>query len=189
MKKSLLSLAALLSMAFAGLTSCGNIDDSVYPEREPVITPSPDAAYYVNFAEQASYPYYRLTPPETASYDVIDGKLVINNTVEQENMWSVQPFIIDWFNIKEGYDYTVRITYKSTVAGDAWLNFGTWSGSLAKYGFPIEETNVYKTVDVKFEKVTISTSGNDAHVLFQMGKLVGTVTIKMVEIFEAAPAM
>ena len=41
MKKSLLSLAALLSMAFAGLTSCGNIDDSVYPER-PIVFPKGD---------------------------------------------------------------------------------------------------------------------------------------------------
>lgn len=43
MKKSILSFAALMMLAITGLTSCGNIDDSVYPEREPVY-PSGDFA-------------------------------------------------------------------------------------------------------------------------------------------------
>ncbi|MBQ9434599.1 MAG: hypothetical protein IJU33_00545 [Bacteroidales bacterium] len=41
MKKSIFSLAALMMLAITGLTSCGNIDDSVYPER-PIVFPKGD---------------------------------------------------------------------------------------------------------------------------------------------------
>lgn len=179
--KKLFSFAALMMLALAGLTSCGNIDDSVYPER-----PVPICS--VDYTTVDAYPYYRMAEPEGSSFDVINKALVIKNDVEQPNNWDLQPFILDFISVKEGYDYTVRITYKSTVAGAAWLNFGTWSGNMACYYLPLEQTDKYKTVEYKFEKATFAADGN-AHVLFQMGKLIGTVTIQKVEVFEAAPAV
>jgi hypothetical protein len=177
-----------------GLTSC-TLDDNpiIEPDEpeyvEPEFEPGDDAAYFINYSkmEADEYPYYRMGEPEGSSFNVVNKTLVITNEKEQANNWDLQPFIIDWFNIKQGGDYTVRITYNSTAAGTAWLSFGTWGANLANYNVPIEETADYKTLEVKFENVSISTSGNDAHVLFQMGKLVGTVKIKMVEIIEVAP--
>lgn len=183
MKKSIFSLAALMMLAITGLTSCGNIDDSVYPERQPVIEP----ISFIDYTQQDNYPYYRMGAPEGSSYDVIDHALVIKNDVEQANNWDLQPFILDFISVKEGLDYTVRITYKSTVEGAAWLNFGTWSGNMPCYYLPLEKTDVYKTVEHKFEKATFAAEGN-AHILFQMGKLIGTVTIQKVEVFEQEPA-
>ena len=93
----------------------------------------------------------------------------------------------DFITVTEGNNYVVRITYKSTVAGDAWLNFGTWDASMPKYGFPIVQSDEYTTVDVDFPSATFAAEGN-AHVLLQVGKLVGTITIQKVEVFESAPA-
>lgn len=193
-KKFYFSFAASLMLALTGLTSC-TLDDNpiIEPDEpeyvEPEFEPGDDAAYFINYSkmEADEYPYYRMGEPEGSSFNVVNKTLVITNEKEQANNWDLQPFIIDWFNIKQGGDYTVRITYNSTAAGTAWLSFGTWSANLANYNVPIEATPDYKTLEVKFENVSISTSGNDAHVLFQMGKLVGTVKIKMVEIIEVAP--
>ena len=193
-KKFYFSFAASLMLALTGLTSC-TLDDNpiIEPDEpeyvEPEFEPGDDAAYFINYSkmEADEYPYYRMGEPEGSSFNVVNKTLVITNEKEQANNWDLQPFIIDWFNIKQGGDYTVRITYNSTAAGTAWLSFGTWGANLANYNVPIEETADYKTLEVKFENVSISTSGNDAHVLFQMGKLVGTVKIKMVEIIEVAP--
>ena len=193
-KKFYFSFAASLMLALTGLTSC-TLDDNpiIEPDEpeyvEPEFEPGDDAAYFINYSkmEADEYPYYRMGEPEGSSFNVVNKTLVITNEKEQANNWDLQPFIIDWFNIKQGGDYTVRITYNSTAAGTAWLSFGTWGANLANYTGPIEETADYKTLEVKFENVSISTSGNDAHVLFQMGKLVGTVKIKMVEIIEVAP--
>ena len=193
-KKFYFSFAASLMLALTGLTSC-TLDDNpiIEPDEpeyvEPEFEPGDDAAYFINYSkmEADEYPYYRMGEPEGSSFNVVNKTLVITNEKEQANNWDLQPFIIDWFNIKQGGDYTVRITYNSTAAGTAWLSFGTWGANLANYNVPIEETADYKTLEVKFENVSISTSGNDAHVLFQMGKLVGTVKIKMVEIIEVRP--
>lgn len=193
-KKFYFSFAASLMLALTGLTSC-TLDDNpiIEPDEpeyvEPEFEPGDDAAYFINYSkmEADEYPYYRMGEPEGSSFNVVNKTLVITNEKEQANNWDLQPFIIDWFNIKQGGDYTVRITYNSTAAGTAWLSFGTWGANLANYNVPIEATPDYKTLEVKFENVSISTSGNDAHVLFQMGKIVGTVKIKMVEIIEVAP--
>ena len=186
-KTSFYAFAAALTMAFVGLTSCGQIEDNpVAPE--PVFEPSADAVAFMNYSTAEEYPYYRLGEPEGSSFNVINNTLVIENTVEQANNWDLQPMILDWFNVKEGYNYTVRITYKSTVESVVWLTFGTWNnGGTANYNVPIEKTDEYKTLDVNFEKVEFSTEGHDAHALFQMGKTIGTVSIKMVELFEVAP--
>ena len=193
-QKKFLSFATAMMVAAASFVSC-TMDDNpaIEPDEpevvpEPVFEPSADAVHFMNYSKDcAEYPYYRMGEPDGSSFDVVNNTLVIINEKEQGNMWDLQPFILDWFNIQQGADYTVRITYNSTVAGAAWLAFGTWSGSLANYNVPIEATDEYTTVDVKFEKVNISTANKDAHVLFQMGKLVGTVKIKMVELFEVLP--
>ena len=193
-QKKLFSLAAVMMLAAVGFVSC-TMDDNpaIEPDEpeyvEPEFEPSEDAVFFMNYSkmEEDAYPYYRMGQPDGSSFDVINKTLVITNEKEQGNMWDLQPFILDWFNIVKGASYTVCITYNSTVAGSAWLAFGTWSASKANYNVPIEATEDYTTVDINFDNVDISTSGNDAHVLFQMGKLVGTVKIKMVELFEVLP--
>ena len=70
----------------------------------------------------------------------------------------------------------------STVAGKANLNFGTWSGA-NNQEFEFAASEDFKQYDIEFPSSTVS-GENNVHVLFQMGKVVGTVKIKKVEVFE-----
>jgi hypothetical protein len=128
------------------------------------------------------YPYYRMSEPDGSSFNVENGLLVINNTKEQANNWDLQPFIIDWLTIKEGSGYKVRITMASSVAGKANLSFGTWSGANDQE-FEFTASEDFKQYDIEFPSSTVSDE-NNVHILFQMGKVVGTVKIKKVEVFE-----
>ena len=182
--KKFFSLAAV-AVAVFGMSSCAKLDNPIVVD-EPAEPAGP--VYTMDYTTADAYPFYRMAEPEGTSFNVNGGALVVQNTVEQANMWDLQPFIADFITVTEGNNYVVRITYKSTVAGNAWLNFGTWNnGNMPKYGFPIEKTDAYTTVDIEFPNATFSADKN-AHVLFQSGKLVGTITIQKVEVFESAPA-
>lgn len=181
--KKFFSLAAV-ALAVFGMVSCAQNDNPIVVE-EPTEPAGP--VYSIDYSTADAYPFFRMGEPEGSSFDVVDGALVIKNDVEQANMWDVQPFIADFITVTEGNNYVIRITYKSTVAGDAWLNFGTWDASMAKYGFPIAQSDEFTTVDIEFPNATFAAEGN-AHVLLQVGKLVGTITIQKVEVFESAPA-
>ena len=154
---------------------------SIVYAAEPVVP-----IHTIDFTTQTSYPYYNMGAPEGSSFDVIDGALVIENTAERTNPWDLQPFICDWFSLKAGYDYVVRITMKASADGSTQLNMGTWSAAMyQQLAFTASEE--YKTYDVAFPNSTVESSGNDVHVLFQGGKYIGKVEIAKVEIFEYAP--
>ncbi len=140
----------------------------------------------IDFATEESYPYYVMTAPEGSSFDVIDGALVIENTVEQANFWDLQPFVCDWFSLKAGYDYIVRITMKADTDGSATIGMGTWSASMSKQ-LEFTAGTEYQKYNVEFPASTVESANNDVHVLFQAGKYVGKVEIAKVEIIEIVP--
>ena len=60
------------------------------------------------------YPYWRMGDCNgTASFDVVDGVLKSVNKQVQTNNWDLQPYILDWFNMKDQYDYRVEITMRA----------------------------------------------------------------------------
>ena len=136
-----------------------------------------------DWAAETSYPYYRMGEPDGSKYDFADGAMFIQNDKEQANNWDLQPFIMDWFNLTEGKVYKVRLTMSATAAGKATLNMGTWSASMAQE-FEFAASNDFKKYEIEFPASTVNTSGNDAHILFQAGKFIGTVKIQKVELFE-----
>lgn len=133
-----------------------------------------------DYSKTDSYPYYRMGAPEGSSYDVIDGTLQIENTVEQGNNWDLQPFILDWFNPQASEEYIVKIWMKATGDGSANLSIGTWSKS-DNASFDFVASDDYQLYQVKYIS-TVTTNGNDAHILFQSGKFVGTINILKVQI-------
>lgn len=135
-----------------------------------------------DWTTETAYPYYKMGAPEGSSYDVENGALVIKNEKEQANNWDLQPFIMDWFNLTEGKNYKVRITMAASAAGKAALNIGTWSKNQPAE-FDFEASDSFKKYDIEFNSVC-NTTGNDAHVLFQSGKFIGTIKIQKVELFE-----
>ena len=156
------------------------------PEPEPLPNPQGEPTYVKDYSTETEYPYYRMGEPEGSSFNVIDGALVIANTQEQANNWDLQPFVIDWLNLKEGYNYTVRLTMASTTDGNANLNFGTWSGAMNQ-SFDFTASDEFKQYEIQFPASTVASENSDVHLLFQMGKVIGTVKIQKVEVFESAP--
>lgn len=157
-----------------------------YPAAEE---PEPEIGtviHTIDFTTQESYPYYVMTAPAGSSFDVIDGALVIENTVEQANFWDLQPFVCDWFSLKAGYDYIVRITMKADTDGSATIGMGTWSASMSKQ-LEFTAGTEYQKYNVEFPASTVESANNDVHVLFQAGKYVGKVEIAKVEIIEIVP--
>jgi hypothetical protein len=140
----------------------------------------------IDFTTEESYPYYVMTAPAGSSFDVIDGALVIENTVEQANFWDLQPFVCDWFSLKAGYDYIVRITMKADTDGSATIGMGTWGASMSKQ-LEFTASDEYQKYNVEFPASTVESANNDVHVLFQAGKYIGKVEIAKVEIIEIVP--
>lgn len=125
--------------------------------------------------------------PAGSTQSVVSGEgLTLTNVVEKANPHEYQIFCLDNFNFSNANKYKVKINYKSTVAGNVQLTFGTWGVNYATT-IAIQQTESF--VDVISNEIapTGSTSGNDAHVLFQCGKLVGTIVIKKVDVIEIAP--
>ena len=133
------------------------------------------------------YPFDRNDPPTGASYDVQNGALTIVNNSDEGNQWDLSMLIVDKFSVQEGCDYIVRIEYMSSVAGSVDVWFGGWDSYLAKYNVPITATDNYQTLELEFKKPTFSSEGN-SHVLWQCRKVVGTIKISKVEVFEKAGA-
>ena len=136
---------------------------------EPVVEGTKIAE--MDYTTAAQYPYYRMEPtnPEAGNFDVKDGALVISATAAQANMWEMQPFILDWFNIKAGNNYNIAIYMEATSDVDLWLGFGTWAGSMALYGQKANAARGWNYYTVENATAECATSENNAHILFQCG--------------------
>ena len=159
-------------------------DITVYVEQgeEPIKAIDFSAPKGADGSDVTGYPYYKMGAPDGSSYDVVNGELVIENTKEQGNVWDLQPFIIDWFSVKSGATYTIRLLMKSSAAGNINLRMGTWSAG-DDIALTLTEDKDYKTYEVQ-STASFESSNSDVHVLFQGGKFIGKVNIKKIEIFE-----
>lgn len=138
----------------------------------------------VDYATFSSYPYYRMGAPSSSSYDVVDGSLRIENTVEQANINSLQPIIADGLRINDQYGYIVRITYTADANGVARISMGTWNDSMDR-DFDIVAGSTPQTVNILIPRIYFA--ADNAHILMQCGKYVGTIIINKVEVIEIEP--
>ena len=154
---------------------------------ELVVFNSKQLIKQIDYSTVSTYPFYRMDPPEGASYDVINGTLTFENTLEKLNPWDIQAFIINGFSIKRGYDYIVRVTYKSTASGKINVQFGTWDLNMSVENVEVNATESYTTLDIPFSAVSCPTENNDAFVIWHGGSIVGIVNISKVEVFQIIP--
>jgi len=119
----------------------------------------------------------------TATVEIVDGALRIENTQEQSNNWDLQPFVLDWFNTVEGEDYVIRVWMKADVDGYANLSIGTW-GTSGSATLEFQQSDDFKLYTINHTAAVTSTS-NDEHILWQMGKTVGVVYIQKIQILKA----
>ena len=139
-----------------------------------------------DWTTETTYPYYNMGAPEGASYEVKDGALEVTNTVKQSDIWGLQLFILDWVNVTAGNDYVVRVYASIPVDGQVQVNMGTWGGN-DQHVFDVTASEAIKAYDFEFPQYAgATTTGNDAHVLWQQGWLLGTVKIAKVQLFEVS---
>ena len=165
---------------------------SVSAQTLKVITPNGER----DWSTTSTYPYYWMGDADNQPYfcsgtatvaiDSEVGALVISNTQVQGNNWDLQPFILDWFNIIEGEDYTIRVWLKAEMDGYANLSIGTWGASgNARLDFTQSDDFVMYSVEHTAAVTSTFENGNyNSHILWQMGETVGTVWIKKIQILQ-----
>ena len=141
-----------------------------------------EAFYTMDFSTATEYTFWSQLAEGHCTATVEDGKLVIDNTVEEANLWDSQLFIADGFAVTEGANYIIKITMSASAEGSAQLGIGTWDKTdYAQFTFGTEE----KTYEIP---VTSTVTGEGAHILWQGAKYIGTVKISKVEIIETVAA-
>ena len=91
-------------------------------------------------------------------------------------------FVADGITTNENKEYYVRATIKGSVAGSIVCNLGTWGKSSEE---TMSFTDEYQTVEVLISGVPTATTN---HVIFKIGKYVGTISLKKIEVYEALGA-
>ena len=146
--------------------------------------------YEKDFSSDAFYPFYLDAADQTgASATVTDGLLVLTNPKVQATNWDVQPEIgrlTSAAPTTQGNTYRVVMQYKTTVAGSVTFALGAQDWSNADWsGQTITVSNDFQTCEAYFNNYPYSNS--ESHILLQFGELVGTITIKKVEVYELYP--
>lgn len=147
-----------------------------------------------DYSTTDSYPYYWMGDKDgdaakqpffcngTAVVEITDGALRIANNEVQANNYDLQPFVLDWFNTTEGEDYVIRVWLKAEMDGSANLAIGTW-GTSGNATLEFKQSDDYVMYSVNHTAAVTST-GNDEHILWQMGSTVGTVYIQKIQILQ-----
>ena len=91
-------------------------------------------------------------------------------------------FVADGITTNENKEYYVRATVKGSVAGSIVCNLGNWDQSGEN---TLSLTTEYQDVDVLISGVPTATNN---HVIFKIGKYVGTISLKKIEVYEALGA-
>ena len=147
-----------------------------------------------DYSTTDSYPYYWMGDKDgdaakqpffcngTAVVEITDGALRIANNEVQANNYDLQPFVLDWFNTTEGEDYVIRVWLKAEMDGSANLSIGTW-GTSGNATLEFKQSDDYVMYSVNHTAAVTST-GNDEHILWQMGSTVGAVYIQKIQILQ-----
>ena len=147
-----------------------------------------------DYTKLTDYPYYWMGDREndnpvqpnfcggTATVEVVDGALRIENTQVQNNNYDLQPFVLDWFNTTQGEDYVIRIWLKAEMDGSANLSIGTW-GTSGNATIEFKQSDDFVMYSINHTAAVTSTN-SDEHILWQMGSTVGTVYIQKVQILQ-----
>ena len=122
----------------------------------------------------------------TATVEVVNGALKIVNNQEQTNNYDLQPFVLDWFNMKKQYEYRIEIYLKASKEGSANLSVGIW-GTADNAGIQFTASDDFVKYTATIAQSTVEATQNNAHVVFQSGKFVGTIEVQKVAIYEITP--
>lgn len=110
---------------------------------------------------------------------ITENTLQYVNAAATENEHNVQYEAANGIKLVEGGNYKIRLFIKGSVGGNLLCVLGDWSNT--------KNDRVYFTTTEQTVDITLSdfpTTINDAHVLIQSGKYVGTTNISKVQVFD-----
>lgn len=162
--KSLMTLALLV----LGITSASAAEESIYTKDY-----SKDGAT-IGWNQH----------PDDCSIAITNGCLVINNESSEGDNWAAQFHIADGIHVKNTCSYKVKITYKTTVAGEVTVALGDWGSQEAKYNTPITVSEDFQTLELSF---ATRNADENVFVMWQCRAVVGVISIQKVEVIEVLP--
>ena len=110
---------------------------------------------------------------------LVSGALTYENTSEQEQEYFVQYEAGNQIKLVKGGTYKIRLFIKGSVNGNLLCVLGDWT--YAKYD-RVYFTDTEQAVDITITDFPATI--NNAHVLIQSGKFVGTTYISKVQVFD-----
>lgn len=139
--------------------------------------------YTYDYDGKSSFPWYH--DDGWGTKPTVSDILTATNDEVKGDPSNYMFFVADGITTDETKEYYIRATVKGSVAGSIVCNLGTWAKSGQNN---LSFTTEYQEVDVLISGVGTSDSKNSSHVIFKIGKYVGTVSLKKIEVYEALGA-
>ncbi len=136
--------------------------------------------YTYDYDGKSSFPWYH--DDGWGTKPAVSDVLTATNDAVKGDPSNYMFFVGDNITTDENKEYYVRATVKGSVAGSIVCNLGTWGKSVEK---TLSLTGEYQDVDILLSGVP---TANNNHVIFKIGKYVGTISLKKIEIYEALGA-
>ena len=152
----------------------GEYDGTVSIEKVGVYDTTSPLYYIYDYSGKTSFPWYHDNGWGTKP--TVDNELTATNSTELSDPSQYMFMVADNIYTETGKDYIIRATIKGSVAGTIKCDFGAWSSSFEK---DLSFTNEYSTIECKFSGLS---ERGDNHIVFKIGKYIGTIYLKKIEI-------
>lgn len=136
--------------------------------------------YSYDYTGKNAFPWYH-DDLNWGDKPTVNDELTATNSTELGHPTNYMFFVADDISTEEGKDYIVRAKIKGDVAGTIRCNFGTWDQNVTEN---LSFTDKYQDVTVHFTGLP---TANLSHVIFHIGKYVGTVSLKKIEVLAYVP--
>lgn len=136
--------------------------------------------YTYDYDGKSDFPWYH--DGGWGTKPTVSDILTAENDEVKGNPSDYMFFVADGITTNENKEYYVRATIKGSVAGSIVCNLGNWDQSGEN---TLSLTTEYQDVDVLISGVPTATNN---HVIFKIGKYVGTISLKKIEVYEALGA-
>ncbi len=135
--------------------------------------------YSYDYTGKNEFPWYH---GDWGEKPTVNDELTATNLTELGHPTNYMFFVADNIYTEEGKDYIVRAKIKGDGTGTIGCNFGTWGQSVTEENLSL--TNKYQDVTVHFTGLP---TADNSHVIFHIGKYVGTVSLKKIEVLAYVP--
>ena len=136
--------------------------------------------YTYDYDGKSSFPWYH--DDKWGTKPTVSNILTATNDEVKGDASNYMFFVADGITTNENKEYYVRATIKGSVPGSIVCNLGNWDQSGEN---TLSLTTEYQDVDVLISGVPTATNN---HVIFKIGKYVGTISLKKIEVYEALGA-